>query len=241
MEIERSEVRWGTRTIAYRVERSARRATVAIAVEPSGDVVLRAPRATPLPRLDRVVRDKARWIVERVRQKSDLPPPLEREFVSGEPVLYLGRHYRLRVAGGSKAEPARLERGHLVVVAGGSVEERRESVRRAVVRWYRTHAAERFAALVPTWAARLRIAEPGVLVRDQRRRWGSCDPGGTVRLSWRIVQAAPRLVDYVIAHELVHLRHAHHGADFWAALGRAMPDYERRRDELRRIGPALVW
>jgi predicted metal-dependent hydrolase len=62
-----------------------------------------------------------------------------------------------------------------------------------------------------------------------------------LRFSWRMVQAAPRLLDYVVAHELVHLLHEQHTAAFWAALGRSMPDYDARRADLRRVGPAFLW
>jgi predicted metal-dependent hydrolase len=241
--IERSEVRWGTATIPYQVRRSDRRATVSIAVQASGDVVLTAPASTPIPRLDRVVLEKAPWIVERVRRKSDLPPPMQREFVSGETILYLGRHYRLRVVANGEAESTRLERGRLVVTIPSDLGEARRSdlVRRSVVGWYRERASDRFQAVVASWAERLCVSVPRVLVRDQPQRWGSCDPKGTLRLNWRIVQASPRLIDYVVAHELVHLRHRDHGPAFWATLGRVMPDYETRREDLRRLGPSLVW
>ena len=71
--------------------------------------------------------------------------------------------------------------------------------------------------------------------------WGSCDTKGVLRLNWRIVQAPKRLIEYVVAHEIVHVLHADHGRAFWAALGRVMPDYEARRDELRKLGPSLEW
>ena len=74
-----------------------------------------------------------------------------------------------------------------------------------------------------------------------RARWGSCDPSGTLRFSWRIIQAPPALVDYVVVHELVHLHHRGHTPRFWAALGRVIPDYEPLRALLRDLGPALVW
>ena len=82
---------------------------------------------------------------------------------------------------------------------------------------------------------------PNVVIADQQKRWGSCDQHGAIRLNWRIVQAPMRLVDYVVVHELAHLRHRGHGPDYWHAVRRVMPDYERRRDELRRYGPMLTW
>ena len=82
---------------------------------------------------------------------------------------------------------------------------------------------------------------PRVIVADQRKRWGSCSTRGTIRLNWRIIQAPLRLVDYIVVHELVHLVHRGHGKEYWRAVGTVMPDYERRRDELRRMGPRLAW
>ncbi len=77
---------------------------------------------------------------------------------------------------------------------------------------------------------------PRVVIVDQQKPWGSCDRHGTIRLNWRIIQAPMHLDDYVIVHELVHLRYRGHGPDYWHALGCNMPDYERRREELRRRG-----
>ena len=82
---------------------------------------------------------------------------------------------------------------------------------------------------------------PRVVIADQQKRWGSCDRNGTVRLNWRIIQAPMRLVDYVVVHELQHLRHRGHGRDYWRALGTVMPDYERRREDLRQRGVELAW
>ena len=82
---------------------------------------------------------------------------------------------------------------------------------------------------------------PRVVIADQQKRWGSCNRNGIIRLNWRIIQAPMRLVDYVVVHELVHLRHGGHGRDYWKAVGRVMPDYERRREDLRQRGVDLAW
>jgi predicted metal-dependent hydrolase len=236
MAIERSEVRFGLTTIPYLVTRSHRRGTVSIAIDPAMGVLLTAPQATPIARLDRVVHDKARWIVERLR-RGPVERAAAREFVNGETFLYLGRQYRLRIAVGAVPRVA-LTGGWLVVTVpvGGAA-----AVRKAVVTWYRHHAAERLPERAAIWAKKMGVAAPVVLIRDQRRRWGSCDPKGNLRFNWRIVQASMRLVDYVVAHELVHLAHRKHTAAFWAALGRVVPDYEARREALRGMGARLEW
>jgi predicted metal-dependent hydrolase len=241
--MERSEIRWGTTAIPYVIRRSARRGTVSVAVEPSGRVVLTAPLATPVARLDRVVRGKARWIVERARKSSGLARLADREFVSGETVLYLGRSYRLRVVEALNPRPACLERGWLVLTTPYplSSAERVDHVRSRLIAWYRAHAADRLTERVSYWSEQLRVQPRAVLLRDPERRWGSCDGSGTIRFSWRIIQAPPAVVDYIVIHELVHLIHRHHTPTFWALIGRVVPTYDSQRSRLRTLGPTMVW
>ena len=240
-DLETSAITWGGTRLPYAIRRSARRKkTVAVTVDPAGGVLLVAPEHFSTSRLDAVVRRKAPWIVQRRRHvQSRDPPPARREFVSGESVLYLGRHYRLKVHPNETGE-AKLHGGWLHVPAPARAEQT-SHVRTALVAWFRRHAAERLPARVAAWRSKAGVAMPRVVIADQQKRWGSCDRGGTIRLNWRIIQAPMRLVDYVVVHELVHLRHRGHGRDYWQALGRVMPDYERRREDLRQRGGGLAW
>ena len=114
-------------------------------------------------------------------------------------------------------------------------------MRAALVVWFRRHAAMRLPERVAAWRAKAGVELPRVVSSDQQKRWGSCDRNGTIRLNWRIIQAPMRLVDYVVVHELIHLRHRGHGRDYWQALGRVLPDYQRRREDLRQRGISLAW
>lgn len=189
------------------------------------------------------MREKARWIVQRARRTSDLPRPPEREFVSGETVLYLGRSYRLRVVEARQVQPARLDRGWLVVTTSHASEhvERPGYVRARLVAWYRAHAEVRIIERVAHWSQKLHLQPRAVLLRDPECRWGSCDASGTLRFSWRIIQAPLALIDYVVVHELLHLQHRDHTPAFWAAIGRVLSDYEMSRMRLRTLGATLVW
>jgi predicted metal-dependent hydrolase len=234
---EQSIVQFGRTSIPYSVERGRRHKTVAIAVDPERGVRVRAPRHTPIARLDQIVRRKARWIIDRRRQHEDLPPqPTPREFVNGETFMYAGKQYRLKLVPCEKGEQerVRLVGARLCVIAG-------QRVRSSLVAWYRERAKERIDKRVRIWAERLGVEPANLFVREQRARWGSADAKGNLRLNWRIVQASTRLLDYVVAHELAHLRHPNHTRDFWVTLGRVMPDYEARRENLRLIGRAMVW
>lgn len=240
---ERSAVQWGTTTIPYEIRRSTRRATVSLTIDPRAGLLVTAPGTTPVPRLDAVVRTKAQWVVERLKRTSDPPPPLpDRELVSGETFLYLGRQLRLRVLEDAPPAPIRLHAGwlELPLPRGLEVAHRARYTRAALVDWYRRRATLRLPPLVETWSARAELSAKDVIITEQAKRWGSCSDG-TLRLNWRILQAPRSLMDYVVAHEVVHLAHEHHGPAFWAMLGRLMPDYEERKARLRELGPRLVW
>ena len=238
-----AELQWGRTRIAYSVARSARKKTLAIRVEPDGSVEVVAPPAVADERIASLVRKKAAWIVERQRRVADVPPkPTPREFVSGETFLYLGRQYRLRVRAGTEPGVKLTGRYLEATVARGSSSDDRPALVRALLEdWYRAHAAERLPERVAEWSTKLGVEPKAVLIREPQKRWGSCDAAGNIRLNWRIIQAPRRLVDYVVAHELTHLAHDDHGRAFWALLGRVMPDYEERREALRKAGGGIVW
>ncbi len=114
-------------------------------------------------------------------------------------------------------------------------------VRSARVSWFRRHAAERLPERVKARRAGAGVPMPRVVIADQQKRWGSCDRSGAIRLNWRTIQAPMRLVDYVVVHELLHLRYRGYGRGYWQAVGRVMPDYERRREDLKQCGVSLAW
>ena len=241
--MERSEVRYGKTTIDYRIVRSARRSTVAIAIQPGEGVLVTAPRPTTVARLDTIVHAKASWIVQRLRRQTEREGRTRREFVSGETFHYLGRQHRLRVDVDDAPRPLRLEAGWLRVATprGLAAEHRAAFVRAALVDWYRARARRKLAERAGIWAERVGADPSAIEVGEPRTRWGSASPSGRVRINWRIVQAPLSLVDYVVAHELTHLRHPNHTRDFWAALGRVMPDYDARKARLRATGALFDW
>ena len=236
--MEQSRIQFGRTAIPYTIRRGKREKTVAVAVDPVEGVLVRAPSGTKISKLDEIVYRKAKWIIDRRRRHEDLPPPPSpREFVSGETFLYLGRQYRLKLDRSGTNGGVRLLRGRLHVPAHHDAAE----IRAHLVEWYRAHAEWHLPRRVAEWSPRLGLLPTSVLVRDQRKRWGSADAKGNVRFNWRVIQAPMRLVDYVVAHELVHLRHRDHTRDFWAQVGSAMSDYEERREALRRLGSQMTW
>jgi predicted metal-dependent hydrolase len=239
---ERGQVQFGASVIDYRVLRSRRRRkTVEITIDPAAGVLVAAPAVTTGEDIRAIIARRAAWIVRHVTEEDLRPRP--RRFVSGESLPYLGRQVRIQVtAAPVRRVTVRFTHWSFQIVEPEGLDEhkRRRAIERAIVQWYQARASERLRERVRCWAAVAGYSSPPVFIRSQRQRWGSCSADGTLRFNWRIVMAPPALIDYVMVHELAHLRVRNHSAEFWAILQRLMPDYERRRARLREVGPSLA-
>jgi predicted metal-dependent hydrolase len=106
--------------------------------------------------------------------------------------------------------------------------------------WFRGRAQGVLEAAAQRWSAVMRCTPGQVLVRNQKRQWGSCARDGTLRFNWRLVMLDPSLIEYVVVHELAHLRVRNHSPQFWSVVEAAMPDFNERRKRLRKAGVGLA-
>jgi predicted metal-dependent hydrolase len=218
----------------YVLRRTGRQKTVAITVEPSGAVTVAAPKNAAVERIERMLVRRRSWIRKRVQRVLSLPPASPpREWVNGETHRYLGRQYRLKVKQGRLAGVRLAGRYFQVDVADPSD---KASVRGQMERWYLDHARDVFTRrldLLVGSTPRLRLHKPPpLLVRRLRKRWGSCSPQGRILMNVDAVKLPAGCIDYLIVHELCHLRVPHHGPEFWRYLASCMPDWERWRRRL---------
>jgi len=222
---------WGGRTIHLDVQRQAR-ATLRVAVTPEGSVKVWAPEEAEDAAVLERVRRCAAWIGRQLsyfeRWQPRTPP---RQFETGETHLYLGRAYRLLVRGAER-------RG--VHIDGGRIARcslARHACRAPVQTWYRSQAhrvfRERLALVEPPFV-RAGVPRPTMIIRQLERRWGSYTARGNLVLNLDLVRASPHLIDYVIAHELAHGLVPDHSERWREALGRVVPDWVARKDELER-------
>lgn len=219
--------------IDYETVRSDR-TTFGLFVERDRRVVVRAPRAATDEEVARFVGRKKLWLYQKLRgvQKYDPERQARRPVVSGTSLLYLGQTYPLDVID----EPVRGVRFDGRFVVQRSTPERTAAVVQA---WYRARAREQIVPVAEAMAARLGVAYRRIQIADLQYRWGSCTETGTLLFNWRLVQAPPSVVAYVVAHELAHLIEANHSAAFWLVVGVQAPDYERARRWLREHGDEL--
>lgn len=232
-------IAFGGARIAYAILRSPRRhKTVEITVEASGEVVVAAPVHIADERIEAIVRRRAGWIMRHQRGATRALEQLP--FENGGSLPYLGRSVRTWVRPGTVDRVGlRFHHWQLEITVPRGKPHRQSDVARAVQRWYGERALAYLERRVKVLAPRLGVSPSGVLVRDQRTRWASCSPQGVLRFNWRVITAPPALIDYVVAHELAHLRIRTHGPAYWAEVALLIPDHLERRRRLRELGRQL--
>jgi predicted metal-dependent hydrolase len=235
-----------------RVRISLRRRRLGLTVERDRSLTLHVPRGCGVRRAEEFVRDSGAWIDDKTRlsdERRQLHPA--RTLRDGEIHRYLGRDYRLLVVDEERdehAEPAIAEPA-VRLVAGrlrldSSVAADPVLARKALADWYIRAGQRWMRGRLEPWAARMDVPEPAVRVRDLGHRWGSYRSGaadaGVISLHWSTFQLPIHLVDYVVAHELAHVRVSGHGPEYWRLLGRALPECRRLKTELDELG-RRVW
>jgi len=231
-----AQIQLGDRTLSYQLRRSPRRRTIAIAIDPHEGLVVYSPMRMSAEGLGDFLRDKARWILAHARQHEEArarTPVLA--WQPGDDVPFRGRRVTLTVLPGAAQGEVALEGEQLTVRTppeDGLVPEG-PRIRGLVVRWLREQAAAHVAARVQDFEGRLDVQPRRVRVRDQKRRWGSCSAHGVLNFNWRLILAPEAVLDYVVVHELCHLKEMNHSPRFWAWVERILPDYGTPRSWLR--------
>ncbi len=223
----------GTATIDYELIFSKRK-TLGIHVYPDARVIVRAPLGSNLRFIEEHLHQRAAWIIKHQQRFRQTPPPAtdEPQYVSGATVRYLGERYPLRIET-SPRQRVQLGGGEIVVSLRDATDP--ERIAALLNRWLRVQAervfAERLTACFPHVAA-WGVAYPPLKIRDMKTRWGSCSSKGNVSLNLRLIHQPIELIDYVVLHELCHLKELNHSPRFWKLMDRVLPDWRDRRKRL---------
>ncbi|HNX17085.1 MAG TPA: SprT family zinc-dependent metalloprotease [Methanoregula sp.] len=189
-------------------------------------LIVRAPLRAPDSYITKFIHEKQAWIEKKKADINSRPVPPKRHFLNGELFPFLGKDYPLCILSGSDAG---ITLGDKLYIG----ETRLPEIRDLLKVWYAGKACEIMPVRVAGYAAILNYRPKKIRISDTRRRWASCSTSGTLSFCWRLVLAPPEVIDYVIVHELVHMRQPDHSNLFWEKVQQAMPDYKKRRDWLR--------
>ena len=228
------QVFYGSEKIEFQLSRSVRK-TLAITVHPDLRVEVVAPLDAGEPAILARVQARARWILRQRRQfLAWMPKPMPRLYRPGETHRYLGRQYRLKVIAGE---------ANKVCLKGSFIEVHQPPgqdanvVKRHLTAWYRQRAEARFTQEMIKALKRLRVhalPEPNLRLLRMPKRWGSCTAKGEILLNPELIKAPGPCIEYVIIHELCHLKHPNHSTAFFRMLDAVLPDWQERKQRLER-------
>jgi predicted metal-dependent hydrolase len=222
----------GDRIVPYILRRAHRR-SIGLSIDHRG-LRVGAPRRTSLAEIEGLIRKHADWVAKKLDEWRTRRRPAPLRLADGDRLPYLGGWLEIRVAEGAN-RVAWTEDGPALTLFPRATADVQALLGKAL----RRKALELFGARLAQQAARFGIAAPRLALSSARTRWGSCSLKSGIRLNWRLIHCAPRLIDYVIVHELAHLEEMNHGARFWAIVGQYFPDYRDARDALKKLSGSL--
>lgn len=229
-----SSIQYGKSQIPFKVIFAARK-TMEIAVYPDASITIKAPDETNEKIIETRIIKRARWIIKQIEYFRQFQPrtPL-RNYIGGETHFYLGRQYRLKILN-RKNTNVKLK-GSFFYLAVPDVKDR-QYVKRLLGEWYKDHALSIFnrrLEICYKTAKTLKVVYPEIKLRSMSKRWGSCSKSGYILLNTDLVRASTYCIDYVIMHELCHLKEHTHNSKYYKLLSKYMPDWKRRKERLEK-------
>ncbi|MNH67968.1 hypothetical protein D3C85_989200 [compost metagenome] len=224
--------------IEFTLIRSDRR-TADIVIERTGDVVVRAPFGIEDHRVRDVVANRALWVHRSLAEWEELNSSRRfRPLVQGQGFAYLGRSYRLKFVTNAEV-PLRLKNGRWELSEAFVAREGEAAARKAFRDFYIAKGLSIFGDRVEAFSPLVGVKPGEISVKELGYHWASCGSSGALNFHWKTLMAPQTVIDYIVVHELCHLRHKDHSNAFWNEVDKVLPRYRERKDWLKANGAAL--
>ena len=244
---------YNTTKIEYNLMKSKRK-TISISVDSKGNILVKAPLRLSDENVLELVKQKASWIEQKLRLVEEtVGQKQDRQYVNGEIFYYLGKEYIFQLIedASRKKLTVNIYDEKLVVtmptskagsinddiVNDGSIND--GIIKVAITKWYKQMAKVKIVERVTHYESLFSEKRGSIIVKEQKKRWGSCSQDGTLRFNWRIIMAPEYIIDYIVVHEMSHLRYMNHAKEFWHQVERVLPDYKIRKEWLKKNGITL--
>lgn len=218
--------------LEYEIKFSKRK-TLNITVERDRKIIVRAPLNLSTEKIEEIVQSKKQWLKEKINHAQKYPVDIKaKEFISGETLLYLGRNYQLLVVD----EPIEgIEFNQRFRIS----RDNQEKANQLFKKWYMQQALTKIEPLAKMYATNLGVKFNEFKTSQMKYRWGSCTPNNNIIFNWRIIKAPMYVLEYLVAHELVHLIEDNHTPRFWNILSIQIPNYKKAKNWLKVNGHLL--
>jgi len=219
---------YGTRTIAYAVERKKRLKNTYIEVDKEG-VLIRTNEQTSDEELEAYIIKKASWIgkhLQGYKARND------EELVTGSRLYYLGRSYYVEL-NHREVDEVSVAFVHAKFTIEAPLNVSQMALQQAVDTFYKEKAMKKIDPLVKKWSKLMEVDPEYVGYRKAEKRWGSCSPSNRISFNYHLMKLSSSLIEYVVIHELAHIRHKNHSKDFWAEVKRFLPEYRSKDEKIK--------
>lgn len=227
------------RDIEYQLLPGVDRKTTDIVIERNGTIVVRPPKDLSPEQIDSIVESKRLWIYRNLAEWLDLnAAAVVREWVNGETFLYLGRSYRLALISNADFN-LKLKDGRFYLNRSIVDEKGFDAAKKVFEDFYCNKGFQHINARVNYFAPKVGVKPVSVTVKEIGYQWASCSSTNSLNFHWKCMMAPSKIVDYVIVHELCHIRTKNHSDVFWNEVDKVMPDYRERKEWLKLNGASL--
>jgi predicted metal-dependent hydrolase len=218
----------------YKIVRS-RRQTLSIIVSPFNGVIVRAPLGIPIKYINRFVSEKSEWIIKTLKSFDNLRKIESHRLSDGDKVLFEGKEHNLRIVNTDKNQ-VRLIDGNTIEVCTKGVADLR-LIHFILEAWFKLVARKKLTIMFNGINSKYKaygFSPTAFTVSRMKKRWGSCSSRGKIAVSYDLIRLDPVFAEYVIIHELCHLRYHNHSAEYYKFLAELYPDWKRVRNELKK-------
>ena len=226
------QIQYNSKTIEFQVEYRDRK-TFEIRIIPPDKIRVRVPKRATEEEILKIVESKGQWINQKLFELKDFDyRKVTKEYVNGESFMYMGRNYSLQIV-----ENSNIKKPHVKLYQGKFYIETntrdQDILRQTMENWYREKTLEKVIERVEYFKPYINRVPRSIRVKEQKKRWGSCNYKGDLMFNWRISMAPSDVLAYIVLHEMCHLIHFNHSRDFWNLLESIMPDYRDKKEWLK--------
>lgn len=206
----------------------SKRKSLSIAIQPDGNLLVKAPFGLSESEILKWIKSKTGWIIrhrEKILEQQSANPP--KRYIRGEKFSYLGQEYELEVRiSEGRAGMVRILENKLVIF---SKEDSEEVIEKILNNWYMAQAKIWIPKRVRFFAVQMGESYKNITIKNQKKRWGSCSSARNLNFNWRLIMTPVEVMDYVVVHELCHLKQMNHSQAFWEEVEKVLPDYKMRK------------
>jgi predicted metal-dependent hydrolase len=209
------------------------RKTLTISVERDRTIIVHAPEKTSKEKINQIIEKKKLWIYDKINHEQKFPEnPQKSEYVSGESILYLGRNYKLQIV--KKEIQGLLFDSTFYISKTESL-----NAQKLIKEWFVNRAKDLILPKAIYYSKRIGVNFKEAKISEMKYRWGSCTIKNNINFNWRIIKAPMYVVEYIIVHELTHLRETNHTPEFWNIVAVQLPEYLKAKEWLKMNGESL--